>query len=131
MALSRKPITCNTAAVSHPDWLIKQIEQDWPQQAQQILLENNQQPPMALRVNLARISTDQYLQLLSEQGIVAVAVSFCPSAIILDKPVAVNLLPGFTEGLVSVQDTAAQLAAGLLDAASRTSGIGCLCRTWR
>jgi len=103
------------AAVSHPDWLIKQIEQDWPQQAQQILLQNNQQPPMALRVNLARISRDQYLHQLSEEGIVAAAVHFCPSAIILDKPVAVDLLPAFVEGLVSVQDTAAQLAAGLLD----------------
>ena len=33
----------------------------------------------------------------------------------LDKPVPVDLLPGFADGLVSVQDTAAQLAAGLLD----------------
>ena len=114
-SLEQKADNVQYAAVSHPDWLIKQIEQDWPQQAQQILLENNQQPPMALRVNLARISRDQYLQQLSEQGIEAVAVDFCPSAIILDKPVAVDLLPGFAEGLVSVQDTAAQLAAGLLD----------------
>ena len=113
--LEQKADKVQHAAVSHPDWLIKQIEQDWPQQAQKILLENNQQPPMALRVNLARISRDQYLQLLSEQGIEAVSVDFCPSAIILDKPVAVDLLPGFAEGLVSVQDTAAQLAAGLLD----------------
>ena len=104
------------AAVSHPDWFIKQIEQDWPQQAQQILVENNLQPPMALRVNLARVSRALYLNQLSEQGIVAVTVSFCPSAIILEKPVAVDLLPGFAEGLVSVQDTAAQLAAGLLNA---------------
>jgi 16S rRNA (cytosine967-C5)-methyltransferase len=107
--------TVQVAAVSHPDWLIKQIEQDWPQQAQQIFLENNQQPPMALRVNLTRSSTDEYLQQLSGQGIEAEAVSFCPSAIILDKPLAVDLLPGFADGLVSVQDTAAQLAAGLLD----------------
>ena len=114
-SLEQKADNVQYAAVSHPDWLIKQIEQDWPQQAQQILLENNQQPPMALRVNLARISRDQYLQQLSEWGIEAVAVSFCPSAIILDKPAAVDLLPGFAEGLVSVQDTAAQLAAGLLD----------------
>ena len=113
--LEQKADNVQSAAVSHPDWLIKKIQEDWPQQAQQILHENNQQPPMALRVNLARISTDQYLQQLSEQGIEAVAVSFCPSAIILDKPVAVDLLPGFAEGLVSVQDTAAQLAAGLLD----------------
>ena len=114
-SLEQKADKVQHAAVSHPDWLIKRIEADWPQQAQQILLENNQQPPMALRVNLARISRDQYLQLLSEQGIEAVSVDFCPSAIILDKPVAVDLLPGFAEGLVSVQDTAAQLAAGLLD----------------
>jgi 16S rRNA (cytosine967-C5)-methyltransferase len=114
-SLEQKADNVQYAAVSHPDWLIKQIEQDWPQQAQQILLENNQQPPMALRINLVRISQDQYLQQLSEQGIEAVAVSFCPSAIILDKPVAVDLLPGFTDGLVSVQDTAAQLAAGLLE----------------
>ncbi len=103
------------SAVSHPVWLIKQIEQDWPRQAEHIFLENNRQPPMVLRVNLARLNRDQYLQKLSALDIPAVAVDFCSSAIILDKPVAVDLLPGFLEGLVSVQDTAAQLAAGLLD----------------
>jgi 16S rRNA (cytosine967-C5)-methyltransferase len=112
--LEQKADTVQVAAVSHPDWLIKQIEQDWPQQAQQIFLENNQQPPMALRVNLARSSKDEYLQQLRGLGIEAETVSFCPSAIILDKPVAVDLLPGFADGLVSAQDTAAQLAAGLL-----------------
>ncbi|MGZ8164776.1 MAG: 16S rRNA (cytosine(967)-C(5))-methyltransferase RsmB [Methylobacter sp.] len=104
-----------SAAVSHPDWLIEQIEQDWPQQAAYCLLENNRQPPMALRVNLAQTSREQYLHTLALQGIAAVAVSFCPSAIIPDKPVAVELLPGFDQGLISVQDTAAQLAAVLLD----------------
>jgi 16S rRNA (cytosine967-C5)-methyltransferase len=113
--LEQKADKVQVAAVSHPDWLIKQIEQDWPQQAQQIFLENNQQPPMALRVNLTRSSTDEYLQQLRGMGIAAETVSFCPSAIILDKPLAVDLLPGFADGLVSVQDTAAQLAAGLLD----------------
>ena len=113
-SLEQKADILKEAAVSHPYWLIKQIEQDWPEQAKQILLENNQQPPMALRVNLARINRDHYLQLLSDQGIVAVPVSLCPSAVILNKPVTVDLLPDFAEGLVSVQDTAAQLAAGLL-----------------
>ncbi len=114
--LEQKADNEQTAAVSHPDWLIKQIEQDWPEQAQRILSENNLQPPMVLRVNLARTSRDRYLQALMEQSIAAEAVGFCPSAIMLDKPVPVELLPGFDEGLVSVQDTAAQLAAGLLDA---------------
>ena len=106
---------CQAAALSHPDWLIKQIEQDWPKQALTILQENNLQPPMVLRVNLAKTSREHYLHLLTEQGISTEAVSFCTSAIRLDKPVPVELLPGFADGLVSVQDTAAQLAAGLLD----------------
>jgi len=113
--LEHKADKCQVAALSHPDWLIKQIEQDWPEQALNIFLENNQQPPMVLRVNLAKTSREDYLQLLVGQDIAAEAVSFCLSAIRLDKPVPVDMLPGFSDGLVSVQDTAAQLAAGLLD----------------
>ena len=70
---------------------------------------------MALRVNLAKISREQYLQQLAGRDIAAAGVEFCASALILEKPVAVELLPGFAEGQVSVQDTAAQLAAELLD----------------
>ena len=104
-----------SAALSHPEWLIKHLEQDWPEQALSLLQENNLQPPMVLRVNLAKTSRENYLQRLIGQEIAAEAVSFCPSAITLDKPVPVEVLPGFADGLVSVQDTAAQLAAGLLD----------------
>ncbi len=111
----QKADNVKSALVSHPDWLIQQIEQDWPMQAQQIFQQNNEQPPMVLRVNLANISQDQYLQKLRDQGIEAEAVSFCRSAILLNKPAVVDILPGFSEGWVSVQDTAAQLAAELLD----------------
>jgi 16S rRNA (cytosine967-C5)-methyltransferase len=114
-SLEQKADTVNWVSLSHPLWLVQKIQQDWPEQAQAILLENNQQPPMSLRVNLSRISTEHYLQQLTAQAISAVAVDGCPSAIILEKPVAVDLLPGFMDGLVSVQDVAAQLAANLLD----------------
>ena len=113
--LEQKANAANWVATSHPHWLVQKIEQDWPEHAQNILFENNQQPPMSLRVNLSRLSTEQYLQQLSTQAIKAVAVDGCPSAIILEKPVAVELLPGFMDGLVSVQDVAAQFAAKLLD----------------
>ncbi|MCF7965978.1 MAG: 16S rRNA (cytosine(967)-C(5))-methyltransferase RsmB [Methylobacter tundripaludum] len=113
--LEHKADKFQAAALSHPDWLIKQIERDWPEQALNIFLENNRQPPMVLRVNLAKTSRESYLQRLTGQDIAAQAVSFCPSAIRLDKPAPVELLPGFADGLVSVQDAAAQLAAGLLD----------------
>lgn len=104
-----------TAAVSHPNWLIQRVTQDWSGHAAQLLHENNQQPPMVLRVNLSRTSREHYLKLLAEQGIPGNAVDFCPSAIVLNKAFTVELLPEFAQGWVSVQDTAAQLAASLLD----------------
>ena len=115
IALEQKADSSVTASVSHPKWLLKQVEQDWPEQSLQIFQENNRQPPMVLRVNLSLNSRDQYLKALSDQDLEAKAVSFCDSSLILSKPVPVELLPGFNLGYVSVQDTAAQLAANLLD----------------
>jgi len=103
------------AANSHPEWLVNKITTDWPEQAENILAENNKQPPMALRVNLSQSNQQDYLELLAEQDIRAHAVSFCSSAIVLEQPVAVEKLPHFSDGMVSVQDTAAQLAAELLN----------------
>jgi len=103
------------SATSHPEWLINKINADWPEQAEKLLLENNQQPPMALRVNLSLSNQQAYIDLLAEHQISAQAIPFCSSAIVLQQPVAVEKLPGFAEGMVSVQDTAAQLAAELLD----------------
>lgn len=118
----REQEQCNTKAnqiksakFSHPDWLIQQLSEDWPEQVEAILLANNQLPPMSLRLNLAKASVSDYLRLLAENGINAHAVSFCQSAIVLEKPVNIEVLPHFAEGWVSVQDTAAQLAAGLLE----------------
>lgn len=102
-------------SLSHPDWLTRQIQHDWPEQAETLLFENNQPPPMVLRVNLAKTSRDSYLQLLLEQTISAKTVNFIPAGIVLDKPVPIEALPKFAEGWVSVQDGAAQLAAHLLD----------------
>ena len=115
VSLEQKADAMQWSAISHPKWLVKQIELDWSDQAKSVFVENNQQPPMALRVNLSQISQADYLQQLAEKGIEATAVDFCPSAIVLKQSVSVDLLPGFAQGLVSVQDVAAQLAAGLLN----------------
>ena len=71
---------------------------------------------MVLRVNKTRLDRDEYLQQLTACGLQASALTLCNSAVILQQPVAVEHLPGFAEGQVSVQDMAAQFAAQLLDA---------------
>jgi len=104
-----------SARYSHPQWLIDCIKKNWPKQFERILQENNKQAPMVLRVNLLQTTRQSYLDKLEQNSIIARSVSFCSTAIILEQAVAVDQLPGFFDGMVSVQDTAAQLSAKLLD----------------
>ncbi len=100
---------------AHPAWLIEQLQFDWPNDWEQILTANNARPPFSLRVNRQRITRAEYLGTLAGQSLEANLLEYTSCGVKLDKPVQVDVLPGFSEGYVSVQDGAAQLAAGLLD----------------
>ncbi len=100
---------------SHPSWLLQMIRSDWPVKAEEIFRMNNEQAPMVLRVNRLRIGVSKYIDLLEDRGIKALTSGISKEALVLERPVDVNDLPGFDNGWVSVQDLAAQLAAGLLD----------------
>jgi len=104
---------------SHPYWLVEKIQRVWPEHWQPILTANNQRPPLTLRVNLLKRSRAAYLQELKQAGQDAIVNNETDCSLTLAQPVPVAQLPGFTEGVVSVQDTAAQLAAILLDAEPR------------
>jgi 16S rRNA (cytosine967-C5)-methyltransferase len=102
-------------ATAHPDWLVGMLKKDWPDDYAELLRRNNDAPPLVLRVNRRRQSRDAYLAVLAEAGISAGSWGIAADAVIVETPVPVERLPGFAEGRVSVQDTAAQLAAPLLD----------------
>lgn len=96
---------------AHPDWLVRRLRQAWPRHWQAILAANNEKPPMALRLNTRAVSRESYLEQLHAAGIGAAPSRYVSSGVILQRAVPVGALPGFAEGLVSVQDDAAQLAA--------------------
>jgi 16S rRNA (cytosine967-C5)-methyltransferase len=98
---------------SYPQWWIDAIKAQYGIRAEAILLAGNQHPPMALRVNRRRIQPTGYLALLQRQNIQASLIE--PDAVLLQDPMPVEKLPGFFDGLVSVQDAGAQYAARLLD----------------
>ncbi len=105
---------------NHPAWWIANLKRDYPDHWEAILAANNSQAPMTLRVNMTKTSQADYLALLRDAGIDAAPVNFHDSrmpdgsAVVLKNALPVQALPGFGQGVVSVQDAAAQLAAPLL-----------------
>ncbi|AKU22580.1 16S rRNA (cytosine(967)-C(5))-methyltransferase RsmB [Massilia sp. NR 4-1] len=102
-----------TAKWNYPQWWMDAVRSAYPENWQGVLEAGNAPPPLTLRVNARKGTVDAYLQLLEQAGLAASQIG--PHAVRLAKPVGVQLIPGFAEGLVSVQDSGAQLAATLLD----------------
>lgn len=100
------------AVWNHPRWWIDRVKKDHPQHWQEILRVNNSHAPMTLRVNARQSTPAQYLAQLEAAGIPAQRVG--EWGLVLDRARPVHDIPGFAQGQVSVQDAAAQLAAGLL-----------------
>ncbi len=125
--IARNPATRHAS----PVWLADRLRADWPVRWTQLLAAGDAQAPMWLRVNGRRTTTEEYLDMLRDAGIGARAEVRVPGAVLLDSPCDVYELPGFTTGMVSVQDLGAQcvafplaLAAGqrVLDACAAPGG---------
>lgn len=98
----------------HPRWWLTLLREAYPDHWQQIVAAGNAHPPMTLRLNArCRVTSAEFLTRLAAAGCPARALD--ETAILLDEPVPVERLPGFSEGIVSVQDWGAQRAAPLLD----------------
>lgn len=100
------------ASLQYPDWWLHRLRRAFPQQWREIADRGNQRPPMAVRVNRRRMAPGDWLEQIRLQQPGAVARS--PEGILLERPLPVQRLPGFAEGMVSVQDLGAQRAARLL-----------------
>ena len=103
------------ARYRHPAWWIEMLRADHPTGWEAALLAGNQHPPMALRVNRRRAELATMQGELTAAGIATRALG--DEALLLEKPLPVEKLPGFAAGRLSVQDAGAQRAAHLLDLA--------------
>lgn len=100
------------ASSQHPEWWLRQLQAAYPDSWPAIVAVGNAPPPMALRVNLRRSTLADYRERLRAEEIAATPLG--EAGLMLAKPLPVDRLPGFTSGLVSVQDPGAQRAAALL-----------------
>ena len=107
-ATERDPV----ARWNHPRWWIERLRADHPQHWEDILRANNAQAPMTLRVFDRKLPRAKYLETLAAAQMDASPVG--QSGVLLHRARPVHEIPGFDDGLVSVQDAAAQLAAPLL-----------------
>ncbi len=110
----REGLPATDPAQAWPAWLLAELRQDWPDDADAILAASAAPAPLWLRVNRRLGTRDAYLERLRDAGIDATPHDTLPDALRLDTSRAVAELPGFADGAVSVQDASAQAVADVL-----------------
>lgn len=98
--------------LSHPLWLVERwLATYGAADTEALLAANNEAAPTTLRVNRRRAERDTVLDRLREAGVEADACGFSPFGVILQSGARIEALPGFAEGLFSVQGEASQLVS--------------------
>ena len=99
---------------AHADWMLREIQQDWPKRWQEIVEANNLQAPLWLRINRQKADEVKLRENLKTAGFEIDDHPYAVDAIGISPAAAVSRIPGFEAGWLSVQDPAAQLARDLL-----------------
>jgi 16S rRNA (cytosine967-C5)-methyltransferase len=100
------------ARFSYPPWWIERVRSEYRERHEAILDAGNARPPLVLRVSRRAMARDEYMAVLAAKGIEARPIG--DAGVIVARPRPVGELPGYAEGVFSVQDAGAQLAAPLL-----------------
>lgn len=108
---------------AHPLWLVERWAAELGvEEAEALLAANNARPPLTVRVNTGKIDREILLSRFQENGLTAQKAPYADQAIQLTDPSGpIPELPGFEDGLFSVQDQAAQLIGRL--AMPRSAGL--------
>ncbi|MDQ5921192.1 MAG: rRNA (cytosine967-C5)-methyltransferase [Pseudomonadota bacterium] len=88
-----------------PHWLIHKLKQEYPNKYSQLIENSNSIPKIALRVNLSKISFDDYVKILNNA---AIDFDLIENKIVLKLLLKVEQIPFFQDGYVSIQDISAQ-----------------------
>ena len=102
-----------SAQLSFPQWIVEEFSQAWPDSWEELIENSNFNPPMTLRVNKTKNSRDDYINSLHFKDIKAWPGHLADTSVYLESAEKVENIPGFGNGLVSIQDEASQLVPPL------------------
>lgn len=114
--LKKDPSLHISVLYSHPLWLVNRwINEMGLEKTIEICNMNNQITPTTIRVNTLKISRDQLMRRLEEEGIKVIPTYFSDEGIRIEGRKAISRLPFLKDGLFIIQDEASQLVTEILD----------------
>ncbi|RDW20821.1 16S rRNA (cytosine(967)-C(5))-methyltransferase [Oceanobacillus arenosus] len=115
-ALIEDPVSRISIETSHPEWLVSRWAAEYGLTTTKAMCEANiTRKSQSIRVQPLKISREEALEVLMEQGFIVTPSHFSNQGIIVEKG---NILSSqlFKDGMITIQDQSSMLVAEMLDA---------------
>ena len=113
--LDKKTFPTKAIEYSVPDWLAGLFEKELGAKWEKEMSALNEQAPVILRANSLKISAENLVEILKEEGVNSFVLRGYLDAVQLEEKKNVFLTSAFKEGFFEVQDASSQKIAELLD----------------
>jgi 16S rRNA (cytosine967-C5)-methyltransferase len=114
-SLNQDPVAYISTVYSHPRWLVERwMKQFGIEGCISLCKVDNEPPCVTIRTNTLKITRDQLMKRLIEEGVKCRPGYYTPEGVILEEVSSVAFLPSFQEGLFQVQDESSMLVAHVL-----------------
>ncbi|MGI6097649.1 MAG: 16S rRNA (cytosine(967)-C(5))-methyltransferase RsmB [Dethiobacteria bacterium] len=100
---------------SHPEWIVRRwVRRFGFEETLQLCEANNKPPALSIRVNSLKVTKNELVTLLEEEGVEVKESRYCEEGLLIKSPIPLTSLTAFNKGLFAVQGESAMLATKIL-----------------
>ncbi len=112
----QNPVEYISITYSHPQWMVEEWKKEYGITfTEELCKANNEIPELIVRTNTLKITRDELVYILKEEGIQVKKGKYNEDALILQGVGNIETLKAFREGLFQIQDESSMLVAKILN----------------
>ncbi|MDF2568931.1 MAG: rsmB [Sporomusa sp.] len=112
----KQPVKYLALKYFHPEWLIERwVKRLGATACEELCQTNNNTPPLSVRTNTIKISRNELIQRLEDEGVKCQNSDWTPEGIVCYEHPGLGTLASLQAGLFQVQDESSMLVAHVLD----------------
>ncbi|MDD4088223.1 MAG: 16S rRNA (cytosine(967)-C(5))-methyltransferase RsmB [Tissierellia bacterium] len=100
---------------SYPKELINKWKKQFVKDIEKVLIANNAEAPLEIRVNTLKIKRDGLIKLFEEKGIKTYKCKYADKGLIIENPFEIDKTDEYKTGLFSIQSESSMMAGQILN----------------
>ena len=100
---------------SYPKELISKWKKQFGKDIEELLIANNTEAPLEIRVNRLKIQRDELIEIFEEKGIKSYKTKYANKGLIIENPFEIDSLEEYRKGYFSVQSESSMLVGQILN----------------